>query len=222
MPKISVVMASYLGEYPNCASHRRMKFERAIRSYVQQTHADKELVVVSDGCNDTIELYDRLRRDYDKHPAIRNWKLVVFSKKEPFSGLIRNAGMDCCTGDIICYLDTDDFFWDHHLESINNQFRPEVDWVYYNDFVPDMDTSGNLDRTFKTIRQRDNILAEGRIGTSSIAHRNPKYNSNINALWTSGYGHDWRFVQCLMNNEHHIKIQTPGYMVCHIPGQFDF
>lgn len=210
-------MASYLGSYPGCAENRILKFKRAIRSYIQQTYVDKELIVVSDGCADTIEIFDKLRREYEGHPAAKNWTLLAFGPQEEndFSGRIRNAGMHAAKGDIICYLDTDDFFLDHHLEKINEQFYPPQDWVYYNDFVPE--TSN-----FSMVRERDNILAEGRVGTSSIAHRNPN-SSHIDALWTSGYGHDWLFVKSLMHlNGNYSKIQTPGYMVCHVKGQFDY
>lgn len=216
MSRISVVMASYLGSYPNCASNRSQKFKRAIHSFVQQTHQNKELIVVSDGCEETIRLYNELQEVYEKHPSGKNWKLLTFSREEEkcFDGKIRNAGMHAATGDIICYLDTDDFFQDHHLQKINEQFYPQQDWVYYNDLVPE-------ERNLSKFRERDNILSQGRIGTSAIAHRHPD-NSYIDALWTSGYGHDWLFVQALMKNGNYSKIKTPGYMVCHIPGQIDY
>ena len=46
---ISVIMASYLEEYKQCAKHRDEKIRRAVESVFNQT-IPVELVVVADGC----------------------------------------------------------------------------------------------------------------------------------------------------------------------------
>ena len=47
--KISVIMQSYLGEYPGARSNPKYKFVRAVNSFLLQKHPDKELIIVSDG-----------------------------------------------------------------------------------------------------------------------------------------------------------------------------
>ena len=51
--KISVVMASFLGEYEGCASDRENKFIRAVRSFLGNKYENKELVIVGDCCSIT-------------------------------------------------------------------------------------------------------------------------------------------------------------------------
>jgi glycosyltransferase involved in cell wall biosynthesis len=61
--KISVIMPCFLGEYEGCASNREQKLIRAIHSFNTQTHEDRELVIVSDGCEDTIRVANQFNID---------------------------------------------------------------------------------------------------------------------------------------------------------------
>ena len=66
--KISVVMISYLGEYPGARSNPIDKFKRAVDSYIGQTYNDKELIIISDGCDTTKEIYQSY---YSNHKDIK-------------------------------------------------------------------------------------------------------------------------------------------------------
>ena len=46
MLKVSVVMASFLGEYSGAAKNRDKKFLRAVKSFKNQTYDNKELIIV--------------------------------------------------------------------------------------------------------------------------------------------------------------------------------
>ena len=215
--KISVVMASFLGEYEFSAGDRIRKFHRAIDSFINQTHKNSELIIVSDGCETTKKEYQ------DKYYHNPNIHLFESGKQPHFSGTIRNIGCFMATGDIISYLDTDDFLGINHLSSIAKGFQYykdnhiHIDWVYFDDQIVYRFNPTNNE--VLSIAQREVKLHFGTIGTSSIAHRKlPEYNW----LGCDGYNHDWTFVKRLIDSgKQGKKIDGGEYRVCHIPTQVD-
>lgn len=206
--KISVVMASFLGEYPGCSKNRDKKYIRAVNSFINQTHEDKELIIVADGCQKTVDIYNQNWKD---NPQIK----LFHSPKQPlFSGGIRSIGLKIAKGDIICYLDNDDVIGTTHLQTIHDQFDVEnYDWVYYDDYLV-------LDKEFKKFQVRYVEPRHGSIGTSSIAHKNLKCID-----WQyNGYSHDFSFMLSL--NAKGLKYKklekAPQYLVCHYGGGADF
>jgi glycosyltransferase involved in cell wall biosynthesis len=139
---ISVVMPSYLGDYPNCASNREEKLPRAIESFLAQEIG--ELIVVADGCNKTAEIAS-------KYPV----RLVNIDKQSFFIGTPRNTGIQAAKYDYIAYLDNDDMFGANHLKRIAKNI--DADWLYWDDYV-----NGKI---------RPVSLEFGHIGTSAIAHK---------------------------------------------------
>lgn len=203
MSKISVIMASYIGEYMNSASNKEKKFVRAVKTFLKQTHKEKELIIVADGCTKTYELYEEHFKD---EPEV---DCIIISKQELYSGNVRNEGLKIATGEIICYLDNDDAWGKKHLEKINKGFTDDVDWVYYDDYLV-------LSKDFKKFQKRTVEPRFGSIGTSSISHRN--LNSiKETGIYTDGYGHDWVAVLRLASKGLKFKKlkETPAYLVCH-------
>jgi glycosyltransferase involved in cell wall biosynthesis len=198
-PKVSVIMASYLLPYPGSASNRDKKFVRAVNSFKKQSYENKELIIVSDGCPLTVELYNKF---FSNEPNI---KLVQIPKQPLYSGAMRNAGLEIADGDIISYLDTDDVLGPKHLQIIVDQFDIEkYDWVYYNDYMV-------LDSTFKRLHLRIVEPRWASIGTSSISHK------KINISWPTGYGQDFCYVFRLASMGLKFKKlqKIPDYIVCH-------
>ena len=203
---ISVIMASYLGEYPGAATNREVKFKRAVRSFINQTHKDKELLIVSDGCDKTVKIWEE---NFQQH---KNIKLIKLNKQNLYSGNMRNVSFDMANGEIITYLDSDDTFGKNHLETIYKQFDVEkYDWVYYDDYM-------TLNKEFTKFHVRKVETRYGSIGTSSISHKNPKNIENGHKLrWNDGYGHDFLFVfklNALTQNFKKLE-KMPQYLVCH-------
>jgi len=199
--KVSVICASYLGDYPNAAKNRDKKFVRAVNSFLKQTYnGEKELIIVGDGCQKTKDIYEANWKD---NKEIKHFA----SPKQPlYSGGIRSIGLKMATGDIITYLDNDDVIGKTHLQTIVDQFDTEkYGWVYYDDYMV-------LNKEFTKFYTRYVDPRYGSIGTSSIAHINDK-----KLEWFTGYGHDWLFVLKLASTGMSFKKleKTPQYIVCH-------
>jgi glycosyltransferase involved in cell wall biosynthesis len=207
--KISVIMPSYLGDYPNAATNRVDKFHRAIYSFLTQSYDNKELIIVSDGCPITIIEASK----YMNHDCI---KLYGIDKQPLFSGKVRDYGLQKANGDIICYLDTDDYFGINHLYNIALGFF-DNDWVFFDyDIVYIIHP---INKTIISKAKKDVIIQHGSIGTSSIAHKR-----DFRISWgdCNGYGHDWNFINnLLMLNLKFKKISNCEYYVCHIPNSTD-
>jgi glycosyltransferase involved in cell wall biosynthesis len=198
-------MPSYLGDYPNAATNRKEKFKRALLSFVEQPYPNKELLIIADGCNDTMREFYKLKAGL---PA--GIFLICVSKQPLLSGNVRNTGIRHATGDIITYLDSDDMLFGNHLEMIANGFTTGVDWVYYNDYIAKHNVT--------QMRERETLISYGRAGTSTIAHRKDL----TGMAWQDGYSHDWLFINDLKNNFSNCsKITATGYLVCHVPTLLD-
>lgn len=205
--KISVVMASYLGDYSNSAKDRVNKFHRAVNSFLQQNYGNKELIIVSDGCSQTLV-------EASKYINNSEIKIYALDKQPLFSGNVRDYGCLKATGDVICYLDTDDYIGANHLYQIHLGFKDEeIDWVFFDDKIIYIFHPTN--NSIISMATRNVVLQYGSIGTSSIAHRNIP---EISWKGCDEYGHDWTFVnKIILLNRKFRKIPHCEYFVCHIP-----
>ena len=86
--KISVIMASFLGAYGGrLAENRDKKFIRAVESFLKQTHKDKELIIVGDGCTKTFEIY---QENWSSNPLV---DIIMVPKQPLYGGDVRNEGI---------------------------------------------------------------------------------------------------------------------------------
>lgn len=113
---ISVIMASYLEGYKKFRNNPEDKFIRAVRSFQNQTLNNKELIIVSDGCEITNSLYVVYFKDDP------NIKLIRCEKSNHnWPGQLREVGRSLSKYNWITYLDADDIFLDRHLEKIQKK-----------------------------------------------------------------------------------------------------
>lgn len=189
-------MASYLGHFKGCASYRQQKFIRAVDSCINQTDSDFELIIVSDGCNDTMRIYQEL---YKHFPYI---KCVQINKQKVWSGVVRNIGIKYATGEYITYLDTDDVLGRNHIKILNE--NAHTDWYWYDDY--------RMNAKYFPVENHCQLIY-GQCGTSNVTHR-----KSLGVVWNdSTYQHDWKFIQELMKHENYRKIQPCEYYICHLP-----
>ena len=192
--KVSIIIPSSLAPRKNQASNPEDKLIRAVNSALSQDYEDIEVIVVADGCLQTVKLL------WDIHKIT----ICKIDKQPPFSGNVRNAGIEAATGDIICYLDADDFLGADHVTTLVKHFTG--DWVWFNDLTLVKDE----------FKERECQLKLGFCGTSNIAHLR-----SMKARWlpVNKYGYDdWNFIQELKKESPDgVKIETPSYIDCHIP-----
>jgi len=203
--KINVIMPVFLGNYQNSASNKEYKFSRAVESFLNQTYQNKELIIISDGCKISEQIY------FDKFSNIDTIKFIKIEKQPLFSGNVRNTGLKTLTGQcgIVTYLDADDTIKPHHLFTIVENFNDNIDWLYYDDVI----------NTVPNEIMRHVELKPAKIGTSNLAH---EINDKFNWVGCNGYGHDWTFINTkLMKSNKYKKIKNTGYVVHHIPRFID-
>jgi len=196
--KFSIVMPSFCGMYGTCAPDRENLLRRALKSILTQTYKDYEIILVSDGCDKTVDIYRELVSDENKD----YFKCLKIPKQEIFSGQVRQSGIINAVGEWVIYLDSDDYWGENHLKNIESQLI-DIDWAYMDE---------NL-WNGKEWRRKDVILQMGRAGTSSIVHKRL-----LKASWTgkNGYAHDFRFIEDLMKYPNYKKIKKGEYYIMHL------
>ncbi len=111
-PKISIVMPSY-----NQATY----IEQAIKSILDQHYPNLELIVMDGGSKDgTIEILKQYSNS-----------LIWTSQKDNGQAHAINLGLEKATGEILAYLNADDFLEPGCLEAIAGAFKkhPKALWV---------------------------------------------------------------------------------------------
>jgi glycosyltransferase involved in cell wall biosynthesis len=100
-PLVSVVVATY---------NRPETLPDCLRSILNQTYANIEVIVVNDGGIDVKEIIDSLHHEryilYTAHPKNRGIAAA------------RNTGIEMARGKYIAYLDDDDIFYPEHVETL--------------------------------------------------------------------------------------------------------
>jgi glycosyltransferase involved in cell wall biosynthesis len=118
-PLFSVVIPVY---------NRARSLGIALRSVLQQTEQDFEIIVVDDGSNDQPEQIVEAAGD----PRIR------FVRQENRGGsAARNAGIDRARGRFVAFLDSDDRFLPHHLAAMRQLLETTEDSAGYAPIIVD-------------------------------------------------------------------------------------
>ncbi|BAU10248.1 putative glycosyl transferase [Leptolyngbya sp. NIES-3755] len=95
----------------------------AIESALSQTYPDVEVIVVDDGS------IDRSRTIIQQYGS----SIKAVLKENGGQSSAFNAGFQASTGEIICFLDSDDYFMPDKISAIVEVFNqhPEIDWCFH-------------------------------------------------------------------------------------------
>jgi hypothetical protein len=147
--KISIVMQSYLGIYPGSRDNSDKKFLRAVQSFIDQTDKESELIIVSDGCAITHDLYykhfkldDRIKYAYvDK--SVPN--MYEGTENKYYRGLPRQVGRSLANGEITTYMDSDDFLISDYVKKLKDiwQKNMECSWLINQSWYDDQSRKEN-------------------------------------------------------------------------------
>jgi glycosyltransferase involved in cell wall biosynthesis len=111
--KISIIVPSF---------NQSQFIEETLSSIISQKITDLEIIVIDGGSSDgTVEII----KAYDAK--------IKFWVSEPDNGQSHaiNKGLEICTGDIVCWLNSDDLFMQNTLKEVNEIFesKPELDFI---------------------------------------------------------------------------------------------
>lgn len=113
MPKVSIIMPTY---------NRSWLVGRAIKSVLDQSFKDFELIVINDGSTD------------DTDQVLKNFSddRIVVIKSETNDGLshARNLGLHGATGELVAYLDSDNLWYPNYLEVMCESFEKDIVMTY--------------------------------------------------------------------------------------------
>jgi len=225
---ISVIMPSYLGNYSNGRSNSIDKFIRAVDSFLNQPIKQKELIIISDGCEKTNRIY------FDMWQNNEDIKLIRCERyEERWPGNLREMGRCIAKYEWITYLDSDDIFLSFHLSNLAEAIRfsktpvllqkkaymPYVknpNDVYLNFVYINRDEYLQLPKhtVYSIIDDIETICVEfgGYNGTWQISHKN-----DIRERWKSSesIGEDADFIKRILNTNN-AELFNGGYLICHM------
>ena len=114
MEKISVIIPTY---------NREAVIERSVRSVLQQTYSNLEVIIVDDGSTDNTE---------QVIAQIRDERIRYIKQENGGASSARNAGVKHATADLIAFQDSDDYWHPDKLEKQMAywQQHPECDLIY--------------------------------------------------------------------------------------------
>jgi glycosyltransferase involved in cell wall biosynthesis len=92
-----------------CTYNRATVLSNAIRSVINQSQKDWELIIIDDGSNDnTYNVVKQFLRS--------DQRIIYYYHSNQGLAKARNRGLALATGEFICFVDSDDELAPHHLE----------------------------------------------------------------------------------------------------------
>jgi len=105
MPKISVVIPLY---------NKGFIISETLNSVLAQTFTDFEVVIVNDGSTDN---------SFEIVSQFSDNRIQLFQQENKGAAAARNLGIEKATGELIAFLDADDYWYPNHLEELFSLFN---------------------------------------------------------------------------------------------------
>jgi len=150
--KISVIVPTY-----NSSEY----LPRCLDSICNQTHTNLEIIVVSDGPNEDIDIVEQYINKDSRVKLIKNIEKRV--------GGARNAGLDIATGDFIAFVDADDWIEADAFSQCLKVFNNDIDMVVFganivsNGTTITKEASSCAALNFSGIQNAENVLFQTNI-----------------------------------------------------------
>ena len=243
--KTSHIMQAYLGEYPGSRSDSDKKFLRAVHSFIDQVDKESELIIVSDGCHIVHELYYKHFKDEDRIKYVyvdKDTPNMYEGEQQYYRGFPREVGRTLATGDIISYMDSDDYLlpkavqvlkfnWNHFLKNEEN-----IKWAMTSRWIDNQvaikfwepsPSTTTFGKPFEIKGLKDMWVECGMTdptlvmsATFSISHI-----KDLSVKWEDQIGQpseDTVFANKMYKNGRGFIIGEPYYVRCHYSKQWDY
>lgn len=102
MPKFSIIIPLY---------NKEKFIESTLKSVLEQTYQNFEIIIVNDGSTDKSVA---LAEQFTDH------RIKIFHQQNQGVSVARNNGITYATAQYICFLDADDYWYPHFLETFNS------------------------------------------------------------------------------------------------------
>ncbi len=189
-PKISIITPSY---------NQGSFIERTISSVCEQSYPYWEHIIIDGGSTDnTVEILQ-------KYPHLK-WI------SEPDRGQVHaiNKGISISTGDIIAYINSDDYILPGAFDAVVNFFNSNsaIDYLYGDSLL--VDKNGQILHTCKSIRYNWGIMAHGR----SLINQPASYFTRLVLEAVGGFNESYDFC---MDQEHWVHAAIKKIKFGNIP-----
>lgn len=243
-PKISIIMQSYLGEYNGSREDSIKKFNRAIESFKNQLYKNCELIIVADGCILTFNTYmakyqndSNIKIAYVDKKGVGKMYDNVTEDKKFYRGLPRQIGLEMATGEIVTYMDSDDYLLPKFTLGILSSYnmKPEADWFINRSWYDNIEADWEKETVFDSFDRSGAIRIEGlpsKWAATSLKDNlivlSPwllTHKRNVNIKWrdTVGHSEDVDFnTRLRMDYKNGFVYAIPAYVRCHYTGQWDY
>ena len=129
--------------------------ENCLKSIVEQTYRDFELIVVDDGSSDkSVDIANNYLKDKDI-----KWSLI--KKENGGQSSARNAGLRAAKGELISYIDSDDVISPEFLSELVKVLKDDCDFSFCGfEYIKTQNIDKRSEKKESRIYQKDELLID--------------------------------------------------------------